>query len=345
MGLFSRVRRQSAAPSAAAATRYAEELAQLQQQLAAQHEDRERLSQQLAEQAELLQSAEQNLGVLEMPASEEIDGDDDVLEIDREAPEPSEAAAEASIAADDGEADSGELFLLDGDDSATAAALKLAEFGHRVSALAPSISAADSMKGRRVAGAAVNLAAADASSVVRHLRNGSDIPRMPLIAYALAEKASKGFWLGPVDFAPLPIDTVSLPSLLNRMVPKIRRVLAMSNDIDVMSDVRTQLTGAGISTAVVLDGRQTPDLVPTIRPEAAVLHLSPTCVDVFRAIAGLRAAEIARDIPTSSCSTPSRRHARRPSSPLASACSPAALAWRPDGLVETLGSAFDTYGL
>ncbi|HSP96403.1 MAG TPA: hypothetical protein VL049_04045, partial [Candidatus Dormibacteraeota bacterium] len=162
MGLFSRVRRQSAAPSAAAATRYAEELAQLQEQLAAQHEDRERLSQQLAEQAELLQSAEQNLGVLEMPASEEIDGDDDVLEIDREAPEPSEAAAEASIAADDGEADSGELFLLDGDDSATAAALKLAEFGHRVSALAPSISAADSMKGRRVAGAAVNLAAADA---------------------------------------------------------------------------------------------------------------------------------------------------------------------------------------
>ena len=67
--------------------------------------------------------------------------------------------------------------------------------------------------------------------------------------------------------------------------------------IDVMSDVRTQLTGVGISTAVVLDGRQALDLVPMIRPEAAVLHLSPSCVDVFRAIAGLRAADIARDIP------------------------------------------------
>jgi CheY-like chemotaxis protein len=71
----------------------------------------------------------------------------------------------------------------------------------------------------------------------------------------------------------------------------------MSNDIDVMSEVRTQLNEARISTAVVLDGRQALDLVPTIRPEAAVLHLSPSCADVFRAIAGLRSTEITRDIP------------------------------------------------
>ena len=337
-------RRAAEAAAAAAATRYAEELAQLQEQLAAQHEDQERLSQQLAEQAELLQSAEQNLGVLEMPASEEIDGDDDVLEIDREAPEPSDTV-DASLAAEAAEADAGELFLLDGDDCATAAARKLSEFGHRVSAVAPSITAADAMKGRVVAGAAVNLAATDAWSVVRHLRNGSDIPRMPLIAYALAEKASKGFWLGPVDFAPLPIDKVSLPSLLNRMVPRIRRVLAMSNDIDVMSDVRTQLTGAGISTAVVLDGRQALDLVPTIRPEAAVLHLSPTCVDVFRAIAGLRAAEIARDIPILFLldAEPQPREEAFLAAGVRMLASRGGRA--PDGLVETLASAFDTSGL
>jgi CheY-like chemotaxis protein len=85
--------------------------------------------------------------------------------------------------------------------------------------------------------------------------------------------------------------------MLNRLAPKLKRVIAMSNDIDVMSDVRSQLTTAGVSTAVVLDGRQALDLVATIRPEAAVLHLSPTCADVFRAIAGLRSAEITRDIP------------------------------------------------
>ncbi len=95
----------------------------------------------------------------------------------------------------------------------------------------------------------------------------------------------------------MPVEQIDLVAILNRLVHKVKRVLAMSNDIDVMSDVRTQLTGAGISTAVVLDGRQALDLVPTIRPEAAVLHLSPTCADAFRAIAGLRSAEISRDIP------------------------------------------------
>lgn len=336
-------RRAAEASAAHAAARHAEELAQLQEQLAAQHEDQQRLSQQLAEQAELLQSAEQNLGVLEIPAGEEIDAADDVLEIDRDAPEPSTATGDAPALAAAGEADEGELFLLDGDESAAAAAGKLAEFGHRVSALAPTIAAADSMKGRLVAGAAVNLAAAQAWGVVRHLRNGSEIPRMPLIAYALAEKANKGFWLGPVDFAPLPVGQVSLPGLLNRMVPRIRRVLAMSNDIDVMSDVRTQLTGAGISTAVVLDGRQALDLVPTIRPEAAVLHLSPSCVDVFRAIAGLRAAEIARDIPILFLldGEPQPREEAFLAAGVRMLASRGGLL--PDGLVETLASAFDVY--
>jgi CheY-like chemotaxis protein len=81
------------------------------------------------------------------------------------------------------------------------------------------------------------------------------------------------------------------------MVPRIKRVLAMSNDIDVMTDVRNALADSGISTAVVLDGRQALDLLPTVRPEAAILHLSPTCTDVFRTIAGLRSAEQSRDIP------------------------------------------------
>jgi CheY-like chemotaxis protein len=265
--------------------------------LAAQHEDQERLAQQLAEQAELLQSAEQNLGVLEMPAGEELDGDDDVLEIDRDAPDPSETATDQMVVADDAEPDAGELFLLDGGESAAIAATKLAEFGHRVSAMEATTASAATFKDRTIAGAAINLATPESWSLVRHLRTGTDIPRMPLIAYALADKASKGFWLGPVDFTPLPVSQVNLPQLLNRLVPKVRRVLAMSNDIDVMSDVRTQLTAARISTAVVLDGRQALDLVPTIRPEAAVLHLSPTCADVFRAIAGLRSAEISRDIP------------------------------------------------
>ncbi|HSP95712.1 MAG TPA: hypothetical protein VL049_00525, partial [Candidatus Dormibacteraeota bacterium] len=100
-----------------------------------------------------------------------------------------------------------------------------------------------------------------------------------------------------------------------------------------------------ISTAVVLDDRQALDLVPTIRPEAAVLHLSPTCVDVFRAISGLRAAEIARDIPILFLldAEPQPREEAFLSAGVRMLASRGGLA--PDGLVETLASAFDTYGL
>jgi len=336
-------RRAAEANAAAAASRFAEELAQLQEQLAAQSEEQERLSLQLAEQSELLQSAEQNLGVLELPA---VDGEDsdDVLEIDRDAPEPGDAPVLEGDAADEAEAaGAGELILLDALDSAADTARKLADFGHHVSAMATTPQAVDGLRDHTIAGAALNLAAPDAWPMVRHLRNGGGVPRMPLIAYALADKAPKGFWLGPVDFAPLPVSQLKLAELLNQLVPRVRRVLAMSNDIDVMSDVRTQLTSVGISTAVVLDGRQALDLVPTIRPEAAVLHLSPSCVDVFRAIAGLRAVEIARDIPILFLldAEAQPREEAFLTAGVRMLTSRGGLA--PDGLVDTLATAFDGY--
>lgn len=291
-------RRASDAEAAAASARQAEELAALRDELTAARQTQERLAQQLAEKDLLLQSAEEDLGALDLVADADVDDDDTVLAIERDAAPERELSDESDLITDvEAAVVTGELILLDGDASAALAARKLAEFGHRVSALAPSSEAADGLKQRSVAAAAVNLVAPGAWSTLRHLRNGSGIPRMPLVAYALAESANKGFWLGPVDFAILPVAQLELAPLLNRLVPRVKRVLAMSNDIDVMSDVRTQLTGAGVSTAVVLDGRQALDLVPTIRPEAAVLHLSPSCVDVFRAIAGLRAADSARDIP------------------------------------------------
>lgn len=334
-------RRAAETTAATAATRFAEELAQLQEQLAVQSEEQERLSLQLAEQSELLQSAEQNLGVMELPAADGDDGDD-VLEIDRDAPEPGDEPAGAELADEAEAAGAGELILLDAFDGAADAARKLADFGHHVSALSTTPQAVEMLRDRTVAGAALNLAAPDAWSLVRQLRSSS-VARMPLIAYALADKAPKGFWLGPVDFAPLPVSQLKLPELLNQLVPRVRRVLAMSNDIDVMSDVRTQLTAVGISTAVVLDGRQALDLVPTIRPELAILHLSPSCVDVFRAIAGLRAADIARDIPIlfllDEVAQP--REEAFLTAGVRTLTSRGGLA--PDSLVDTLATAFDGY--
>jgi chromosome segregation ATPase/CheY-like chemotaxis protein len=280
---------------AAAEARYQDEIAALRDQLAEFNDAQARLAKELEEKQLLLQSAEQDLTAT-IDLSAEPDDEDAVLGIDRDYA-PESATPDVEVLSDVEAAAGGDCILLDGEAIADSAARQLAEFGHRVSALAPSSAASDALRGRSVACAAVNLATAQTWSLLRHLRNGSGIARMPLVAYALADNAARGFWLGPVDFALLPVDQCDLAAMLNRLAPKLKRVIAMSNDIDVMSDVRSQLTTAGVSTAVVLDGRQALDLVATIRPEAAVLHLSPTCADVFRAIAGLRSAEITRDIP------------------------------------------------
>jgi chromosome segregation ATPase len=327
---------------AAAETRYQEEIAELRDRLALFNQEQTRLAKELEEKELLLQSAESDLTAA-IDLSNDTDDVDSILDIDRDyAPEGAvSAAAEGLVEPDD--AGGNDCVLLDGDEVGAAAARQLAEFGHRVSTLAPTPDASDTLKDRSVACAAVNLAAPNAWALLRHMRNGSGIPRMPLIAYALATNAPKGFWLGAVDFAVLPVAQTDLTAMLNRLVPKVKRVIAMSNDIDVMSDVRTQLTGAGISTAVVLDGRQALDLVPTIRPEAAVLHLSPSCVDVFRAIAGLRSAEISRDIPIVFLldAEAQPREEAFLTAGLRMLTGRGSLA--PDGLVDSLASAFDGY--
>ena len=289
-------RRAAEAALAAAETRHQSEMAELRDRLAAFDERNPSLAKELAAQQQLLQSAEEDLTAA-IDLSAEDDDADAVLDIDRASAPEGTTGDELEVLAAAEAAARGDCILLDGEEIGGAAARRLAEFGHRVSALAPAAAASDALKQRAITCAAVNLAAPDAWGLVRHLRNGSGIPHMPLVAYALADKAAKGFWLGPVDFAILPAAQSDLAAILNRMAPKLKRIIAMSNDIDVMSDVRTQLSSTGISTAVVLDGRQALDLVPTIRPDAAVLHLSPSCADVFRAIAGLRGAEISREIP------------------------------------------------
>ncbi|MGD9764279.1 MAG: GAF domain-containing protein [Candidatus Binatia bacterium] len=269
------------------------ELSALRAAMAAAAEEHERLLERLAEKDLLLQSAEQNLNAFDLDADDE----DVVFAIQRDGAASPLAAADAPAVVPALDGDAGELIVLDDSSGAAQAVARLIEFGRRAAALPATVEAAQHLRGRQLAGAAINLGGAAAWSMLRHLRNGSGIPHMPLVAYALSADGPRGFWLGAVDFAMLPVADLELPALLQRLGPKVKRVLAMSNDIDVMSDVRAQLSDAGISTAVVLDGRQALDLVPTIRPEAAVLHLSPHCADVFRAIAGLRAAEISRDIP------------------------------------------------
>lgn len=249
----------------------------------------------LAEKDLLLQSAEDNLGAFDLDL--DVDDADTVLAIQRDTA-PAEAALldeEEVAAALEHEDD--ELIVFDDGLGAAQTAVHLGTFGHRAAALPATAESMDHLRGRHVLAAAVNVAGTAAWSMLRDLRNGSGIARMPLVAYAMPADAQRGFWLGAVDFAVLPVAQLPLASLLASLVPKVKRVIAMSSDIDVMSDVRAKLTGTGISTAVVLDGRQALDLLPTIRPEAAVLHCSPGCTDLFRVVAGIRSAELTRTIP------------------------------------------------
>jgi predicted nucleic acid-binding Zn-ribbon protein/CheY-like chemotaxis protein len=335
-------RRLSEEAFAAAEARYQEENTALRDQLAVFTQEQTRLAKELEQKELLLQSAEEDLTAA-IDLSVESGDEDSVLDIDRDSAPDSAESPGLDLIAEVEAAAGGDCILLDIAEIGAAAVRQLAEFGHRVSALAPTPEIPGALKDRAVACAAMNLAAPHAWTLLRHLRNGSGVPRVPLIAYTLASDAPKGFWLGAVDFTILPVAQIDLVDTLNRMVPKVKRVIAMSNDIDVMSDVRTQLTRASISTAVVLDGRQALDLVPTIRPEAAVLHLSPSCADVFRAIAGLRSAEITRDVPIVFLLDAEAQ----PREEAFLAAGLRTLAGRGDlvasGLVDSLASAFDAY--
>lgn len=283
------------------------ELNEQLEEMARRHEaavqESKRLTQTLAEKEQLLNMVEQRIAAPE-PAVAGA-GLDEPLAIDLGVPpadgpaaaSPGEPAtpppAEPAVAATEPDT----VVILDDGDAATAAAGRLAEFGLQVSAIAPPPDFTGRAGTRPFACAAINLIQPTIWSALRSLRGGANGVRMPMVGYALPAGAKAGFWFGTIDFAVLPLKEGALTAALQRMVPKLKRVIAMSSDMDVMGTVRTQLSAARISTAVVLDGRQALDLLPTIRPEAAVLHLSPTCTDVFRAITGLRSAEMGRDIP------------------------------------------------
>ena len=282
---------------AAAQERHTLELIDLQDRLAMVQQEKEQLAQTLDEKDQLLQSAEHGLTTLEM--EDGIDADDEIpLEIDRSGiPEDDEIDTESTTETESRPSPPEAIVLLDDESLIEAAARQLTAIGHRVTSLKPEPESATKLAQSAFACAAINLAAPAAWPTLRKMRNGAGVPHSPMIAYALGQHADKGFWLGPVDFATLPVAESNVSELLSSMVPNLRRVIAMSHDFDVMEEVRAQLTAARISTAVVFDGRQVLDLVPTVKPQAAILHMSPNCTDVFRAVAGLRSQEETRDVP------------------------------------------------
>lgn len=173
----------------------------------------------------------------------------------------------------------------------------LAGNAYRAVVVRPTLDVPALLSERQIVGAAINLATPNAWGAVRRLRFSPAEPPVPLVAYALPHDASRGFWLGVIDFVTASAEESVLIEALTRLVPGIKRVMAMSSDLDVMEHVRKELNNRRISTAVVLDHRQVLNMLSVVRPEAALVHLSPRCMDVFRAIAALRSQRQWRDVP------------------------------------------------
>jgi PleD family two-component response regulator len=122
------------------------------------------------------------------------------------------------------------------------------------------------------------------------MRGGAGAAQPPLLGYATAPGAAKGIWLGRVDFAVTALAGRDPAEVIRHLVPEGKRALAISNDDGAMNDLRARMSATHLSIAVVLDGRQAVEMLPAVRPAAAIVHLTPRSFDVFRTLAAIRAA-------------------------------------------------------
>ncbi|MEA2625052.1 MAG: hypothetical protein QOD06_1097 [Candidatus Binatota bacterium] len=231
----------------------------------------------------------------ETEAAAEADSDGD-LAIDRSDAEGPAAESAAVDQAPVAPPVPPQVAIVDPSDAIPLAAEYLEAFGYHVSALQTEADLALHVGANTLACAAVNLAEPKTWRGMTELRTGETKLDAPLLGYALPPNGRAGFWFGKIDFVVLPVDGSLLVKLLE-IAPRSKRVLAMSSDTEVMWSVRTQMASADISTAIVFDARQAIELLPIVRPEAAILHMSPRSGDVFSAIAGIRNSEISRAIP------------------------------------------------
>ena len=128
------------------------------------------------------------------------------------------------------------------EDEARSETLMSAFSGHglSVSHTAPAPGVGNALKSKNPACFVINLATPAGWAALRELRAGEKTAMVPLVAYALPAGGAMGFWFGPVDFAVLPV-AGRIHSILKKMVPKVRRILGVGADLDVMGGVRNEL--------------------------------------------------------------------------------------------------------
>lgn len=190
-----------------------------------------------------------------------------------------------------------ELFLLDSGKRAEEAEAALKAAGFMVNHAAPTEQTAEELQQRSLGCILLNLAAGpQAWHSLKALRRKPATSSVPILAY-LMPPDGKGFCFGRADFGIWPIEPERLLAQLAGLKPDLKRLLAVSADIDGMGKLRDPLAKASISTSIVLDGKQALEFTTIVAPEAAVLHLAPETAAVARAITGIRGQEPTADLP------------------------------------------------
>src|SRR5262249_46664232 len=94
--------------------------------------------------------------------------------------------------------------------------------------------------------------------------------------------------LGMVDFFAHPFEVDACASRLLGRPGGLQRLLAVSEDVDLMSAVREVLGRVRCSVATAFDGRQALDLVPMIKPEVVLVDLALARGEALRIVSRLR---------------------------------------------------------
>jgi CheY-like chemotaxis protein len=170
--------------------------------------------------------------------------------------------------------------------------------GFEVTLAVPTEAVVDEIARRKVKCVLLNLGVgATAWHTLKALRERVGTRNVPVLAYVMTPQSPAGFCFGRAEYALWPNEPARVVERLVRMRPKLKRLLVASADVDGMGKLRGPLGQEGISSSMVLDGKQALEFVAMTDPEAAILHVSPSCSAIARAVIGLRTDVATRDLP------------------------------------------------
>lgn len=191
-----------------------------------------------------------------------------------------------------------ELVIVDDSEIGEEAARPLSRFGFPVATIPPNAELAERLAERTVAMLAINLAMPTTWRAIRTLAGTHALAETPMVAYALPQRTTTGFWFGGVRFLTLPVDDATLIETLRRLAPGVRQTIVIGSDSTVVAVVRQQLNKARVQVVTASDRRQALESLRGLTPQAIVVHPAASPVDAFRALAAIRGNWTFKDIPS-----------------------------------------------